>query len=245
MSAATATVSNLNGSGSKYIKKNSQSSSTRNQQQQQQSSMSSSVYNASSKTKQQPCIDDLDDMNNLSLSSTPLNNMRPVSSASSMKNGYPTYQATVASMTSSSAANSTGAASAILSSLSNVNGYEYDYADSPPPQAAAVATMRPLIDRPSSSSLKSSSSLMSSSSCSSTTPATITTAFKLEHFDIMNTVGTGTFGRVLVVKHKQTKDYYALKVMSISEVLRLKQTDHVRNEKQILQQIRHPFIINL
>ncbi|OQR75603.1 protein kinase DC2-like, partial [Tropilaelaps mercedesae] len=31
--------------------------------------------------------------------------------------------------------------------------------------------------------------------------------------------------------------------MRIDDVIRLKQVDHVRNEKTILQQIEHPFII--
>jgi protein kinase X len=68
---------------------------------------------------------------------------------------------------------------------------------------------------------------------------------KLEQLEFLTTVGTGTFGRVIVVKHKKTKDYYALKIMSIAEVLRLKQTDHVKNEKEILLMVKHPFIINL
>lgn len=62
---------------------------------------------------------------------------------------------------------------------------------------------------------------------------------------MLTTVGTGTFGRVLVVRDKSTKAYYALKIMSIAEVLRLKQTEHVKNEKEILSQVKHPFIINL
>jgi protein kinase X len=62
---------------------------------------------------------------------------------------------------------------------------------------------------------------------------------------LLTTVGTGTFGRVLVVRDKSTKAYYALKIMSIAEVLRLKQTEHVKNEKEILSQVKHPFIINL
>lgn len=33
--------------------------------------------------------------------------------------------------------------------------------------------------------------------------------------------------------------------MAISEVLRLKQTDHVKNEKEILNLVNHPFIIKL
>jgi protein kinase X len=68
---------------------------------------------------------------------------------------------------------------------------------------------------------------------------------KLDQLEFLTTVGTGTFGRVIVVKHKKHKDYYALKIMSITEVLRLKQTDHVKNEKEILLQVKHPFIISL
>lgn len=68
---------------------------------------------------------------------------------------------------------------------------------------------------------------------------------KIDELELLTTVGTGTFGRVITVRHKQTKEYYALKIMSISEILRLKQTDHVKNEKEILTQTKHPFIINL
>lgn len=68
---------------------------------------------------------------------------------------------------------------------------------------------------------------------------------KIDQLELLTTVGTGTFGRVIAVKHKQTDDYYALKIMSIAEVLRLKQTEHVKNEKDILTQVKHPFIINL
>lgn len=67
----------------------------------------------------------------------------------------------------------------------------------------------------------------------------------LADLDILTTVGTGTFGRVVLVKQKQTLKYYALKIMSIAEVLRLKQVEHVRNEKEILSKVKHPFIIEL
>ena len=57
--------------------------------------------------------------------------------------------------------------------------------------------------------------------------------------------GTGTFGRVVLSRHKETKDYYALKILTITEVIRLKQIEHVKNEKAILQSISHPFIVNM
>jgi protein kinase X len=33
--------------------------------------------------------------------------------------------------------------------------------------------------------------------------------------------------------------------MSVEEIVRLKQEDHVKNEKEILASIKHPFIVNL
>ena len=67
---------------------------------------------------------------------------------------------------------------------------------------------------------------------------------RVDDFELLTTVGTGTFGRVILVRHKVTKGYYALKLMSITEVIRLKQIEHVRNEKDILSLVNHPFIIN-
>lgn len=68
------------------------------------------------------------------------------------------------------------------------------------------------------------------------------------HFDdleLKNTLGTGTFGRVVLARHRPTREYFALKVMPIAEVIRLKQVDHVKNEKDILLSVKHPFIVHL
>uniref|UniRef100_A0A8C9FK27 Protein kinase domain-containing protein n=1 Tax=Pavo cristatus TaxID=9049 RepID=A0A8C9FK27_PAVCR len=56
---------------------------------------------------------------------------------------------------------------------------------------------------------------------------------------------TGTFGRVHLVKEKMGKHYFALKVMSIPDVIRLKQEQHVHNEKSVLKEVNHPFLIRL
>jgi len=72
-------------------------------------------------------------------------------------------------------------------------------------------------------------------------------AWKFDDFDLRATVGTGTFGRVRVVKIKGHADRspMALKIMKKSEVIRLKQVEHVKAEKDILLSIHHPFIVNL
>ena len=70
----------------------------------------------------------------------------------------------------------------------------------------------------------------------------------------------GTFASVKLCKHPGRSSYCALKVMAINEILKLKQVEHVRNEKKILkvknntswsrfqpifQSIKHPFLIEL
>uniref|UniRef100_A0A2C9K8T4 Protein kinase domain-containing protein n=1 Tax=Biomphalaria glabrata TaxID=6526 RepID=A0A2C9K8T4_BIOGL len=57
--------------------------------------------------------------------------------------------------------------------------------------------------------------------------------------------GTGTFGRVVLTRHKDTREYSALKVMAITQVIKLKQEAHIKSEKTILSTISHPFIVNL
>jgi len=71
--------------------------------------------------------------------------------------------------------------------------------------------------------------------------------WSFQDFDLRATVGTGTFGRVRVVKVKGSSDRtpLALKILKKSEVIRLKQVEHVKAERQILNMIEHPFIVNL
>ncbi|XP_061538679.1 cAMP-dependent protein kinase catalytic subunit PRKX [Phycodurus eques] len=58
-------------------------------------------------------------------------------------------------------------------------------------------------------------------------------------------VGTGTFGRVYLVRDKNSRTFYALKQMRIPDVIRLKQEQHVHNEKAVLKEVNHPFLIRL
>ncbi|CAI2369419.1 unnamed protein product [Moneuplotes crassus] len=69
----------------------------------------------------------------------------------------------------------------------------------------------------------------------------------IHDFDFLSTLGTGTFGRVRLVrfKHDSKCDPMALKMLKKTEIIRLKQVDHVRSEKKILETIRHPFIVQL
>ena len=86
----------------------------------------------------------------------------------------------------------------------------------------------------------------------------------LSRLNTGDTLGTGTFGRVRLCKAAdlkkafedegmtpekgsplQTNCVFALKIMKKSEVVRLKQVEHIKNEKEILSEVNHPFIVTL
>jgi serine/threonine protein kinase len=68
---------------------------------------------------------------------------------------------------------------------------------------------------------------------------------KLADFNMLRTLGTGSFGRVHLVQSRVNVRYYAIKVLKKSEVVRLKQVEHTNNEKHILESVAHPFLVNM
>ncbi|TFK86380.1 cAMP dependent protein kinase [Polyporus arcularius HHB13444] len=75
-------------------------------------------------------------------------------------------------------------------------------------------------------------------------------SLKLTDFEVKGTLGTGTFGRVLLVRlrgssSQSTSNCFALKVLRKTEIVRLRQVEHVNAERYILSRVRHPFIVDL
>lgn len=64
-------------------------------------------------------------------------------------------------------------------------------------------------------------------------------------FNLGRTLGTGAFGRVRFVTHISTGQHYALKMLKKAVVIKMKQVDHILNERNILQSLDHPFIVNM
>uniref|UniRef100_A0A7S2R3M6 cGMP-dependent protein kinase n=1 Tax=Rhizochromulina marina TaxID=1034831 RepID=A0A7S2R3M6_9STRA len=58
-------------------------------------------------------------------------------------------------------------------------------------------------------------------------------------------LGAGTFGRVTLVQHAKSGHVYALKALHKSEIVQHKQQANVMNEKNIMMQCHHPFILHL
>ncbi|KAF8987238.1 kinase-like domain-containing protein [Cyathus striatus] len=67
----------------------------------------------------------------------------------------------------------------------------------------------------------------------------------LFHFELLKCIGQGAFGKVRVVQHKQTRDLYALKYISKPKCVKMKAVSNVIQERRLLEEIDHPFIVNL
>ncbi|KAH9481572.1 Serine/threonine-protein kinase 32A [Psilocybe cubensis] len=67
----------------------------------------------------------------------------------------------------------------------------------------------------------------------------------LYHFDLHRAVGKGAFGKVRVVEHKRSKKLYALKYIDKARCLRQKAVANIIQERRLLEEIDHPFIVNL
>lgn len=67
----------------------------------------------------------------------------------------------------------------------------------------------------------------------------------LDDFERKRTLGTGSFGRVMLVRNTKTNRHYAMKILDKQKVIKLKQVEHTLNEKKILQAINFPFLVNL
>eukprot|EP00697_Spironema_sp_BW2_P010841 gnl/Spiro4/26250_TR13087_c0_g1_i1.p1 gnl/Spiro4/26250_TR13087_c0_g1~~gnl/Spiro4/26250_TR13087_c0_g1_i1.p1 ORF type:complete len:333 (+),score=51.01 gnl/Spiro4/26250_TR13087_c0_g1_i1:103-1101(+) len=67
----------------------------------------------------------------------------------------------------------------------------------------------------------------------------------LEDFDLICIIGTGSFGKVRLVRYKLNGQHYAMKILKKSEIIRQKQVDHILSEKQILSLVNHPFMVRL
>ena len=73
------------------------------------------------------------------------------------------------------------------------------------------------------------------------------TSLSLEKFQLIRTLGRGSFGRVVLAlqkteNHAKTdgNKFYAIKVMDKRKLVRYKQIDHTLNERRVLFAVQHP-----
>ncbi|EGR33373.1 protein kinase domain protein [Ichthyophthirius multifiliis] len=68
---------------------------------------------------------------------------------------------------------------------------------------------------------------------------------KLSDYEIYQTLGTESFGRVKLAKRKNSNQFFAVKQLKKAEIIKLKQVDHIINENTNLSNINHPFIVKM
>jgi cGMP-dependent protein kinase len=71
------------------------------------------------------------------------------------------------------------------------------------------------------------------------------TDMRFEDLRQLRTIGTGTFGRVKLVQHSGTGRVCALKAMQKEQIVSSHQERNIMNEKNILAECRHPFVLEL
>jgi len=134
--------------------------------------------------------------------------------------------------------------------MNKVNGYASSYMHAPPSAAATLCSppTTPLpLPNPSQIQHAPVPGYQSSFDRLSQHPhPNMFPGIRLQDLECFRTLGTGTFGRVYLSRLRSNPNvYFALKMMQKSEILRLKQLDHVYNEKMILASLQCPFVVQL
>ncbi|KAK4057700.1 cAMP-dependent protein kinase catalytic subunit [Microbotryomycetes sp. JL221] len=79
----------------------------------------------------------------------------------------------------------------------------------------------------------------------SSTSRKTSSRYNLNDFTFIRTLGTGSFGRVHLVRSQHNSRSYAIKVLSKERVVKMKQVEHTNSEREMLERVRHPFLVNL
>lgn len=69
--------------------------------------------------------------------------------------------------------------------------------------------------------------------------------YKWEDLEVLGTLGQGSFGHVVLVKHKPSGDTFARKGVSKQQIVDTHQQGHIMSEKKVMSTLQHPFIIRL
>jgi len=67
----------------------------------------------------------------------------------------------------------------------------------------------------------------------------------LDDFDLLVVIGRGSFGKVMKVRKKDSKEIFAMKVLLKEMLVKQNMISYTKTEKAILQSVDHPFICGL
>ena len=67
----------------------------------------------------------------------------------------------------------------------------------------------------------------------------------LSDFERIRVLGKGAFGKVLLVRNKQNKRIYAMKILKKNHVINKRQVAHTMSERHVLGRSKHPFVVQM
>ena len=65
------------------------------------------------------------------------------------------------------------------------------------------------------------------------------------YYEIIKSLGKGSYGKVLMVKKNDENQVYAMKVLKKKQMIKRNQVEHIKAERKIMELIDHPFIEKL
>ena len=68
--------------------------------------------------------------------------------------------------------------------------------------------------------------------------------YQIKHLTSVH-AGIGTFGQVKLARGRADGRHYALKVLRKEQLLRLRQVQHVLNERRLLAAMDHPLVVKM
>jgi len=67
----------------------------------------------------------------------------------------------------------------------------------------------------------------------------------INDFELIKCIGKGSFAKVMMVKKKDNGKTYAMKMLTKKDLVRRQQIKHTMTEREVIANIKHPFIVSL
>jgi len=64
-------------------------------------------------------------------------------------------------------------------------------------------------------------------------------------FNLLTVIGKGSYAKVVLVKKKDTKETFAMKILKKENIQKRNQEEHVIIERNVLAEIKHPFVVKM
>ena len=59
----------------------------------------------------------------------------------------------------------------------------------------------------------------------------------MKDFKMVTTLGSGTYGKVVLVKHIDSQKLYAMKILKKKEIREKNQVEHTKTERRVLERV--------